>query len=71
MENLAQKKLYSLTYPQKSILLTEQFFNDPHISTISGYVVIKDRVDFELLEKAIITFIKNNDATQIHLRSFK
>lgn len=65
MENLAQKKLYAITYPQKSIILTEQFFNDPHISTISGYVIIKDSVNFELLEKAIITFIKNNDATQI------
>jgi len=65
MESLAQKKLYSLTYPQKSIILTEQFFNDPRISTISGYLRIKDNVNFELLEKAIIQFIINNDATQI------
>lgn len=35
------KILYNLTYPQKSIVLTEKFFNDPHISTILRFINYK------------------------------
>lgn len=65
MLETSQKKFYSLTYPQKSIILTEQFFNDPHISTISGRLIIKGPVDYVLLEKAILQFISNHDAFKL------
>ena len=65
MSNAKEKKYYNLTYPQKSIVTTEQYFGNPHVSTISGYVIIKDNVDFELLKKAISIFIENHDAFNI------
>lgn len=66
MKQRNAKEFYPLTYPQKSILLTEQFFNNPHLSTIAGYVLIKHDVNFELLEHALQQFIQNHDS--LHLR---
>ena len=44
------EKNYQLTIPQKSIWLTERFYKADTISNISGTLLIKDSVDFELLE---------------------
>ena len=65
MNEINEKTYYDLTYPQMSIVTTEQYFGNPHISTISGYVVIKDGVDFELLKEAIKIFINNHDVFKI------
>ncbi len=65
MKETKERVYYDLTYPQKSIITTEQYFNDPHISTISGYVVIKDSVNMDLLKEAVDIFIQNHDALKI------
>ncbi len=65
MAKAKEKKYYNLTYPQKSIVTTEQYYGDPHISTISGYLIVKNHLDYELLKKAISIFIENNDAFKI------
>ena len=44
---------YELTYPQKSIWITEQFYNGFSINHICGTATFHKKLDFKLLEKAI------------------
>ena len=60
-----QKKLYSLTNPQKSIWQTEQFYKGTSIENITGSVSVLQKVDFDALEKAINLFVKNNDSFRL------
>ncbi len=60
-------KLYNLTYPQKSILLTEQFYKNTPVNNICGSAIIKNVVNFEVLKEAINQVIKDNDDLRIHL----
>lgn len=62
-----KKELYDLTNPQKSIWLTEQFYKDTTIGNISGTLMIKEKVNFELLEKAINKFIERNDSLRLKI----
>lgn len=55
------KILYDLTNPQKSIWFTEEFYKGTPIENIAGTVILKDNVDFKLLEKAINIFVEKND----------
>ncbi len=55
------KNMYSLTNPQKSIWLTEQFYKGTSIENITGTVIVSQKVDFKALEKAINLTVKNND----------
>ena len=61
------KKLFDLTYPQKSILLTEQFFKNMPVNNICGTAIINEEINFDNLKKAINFVIKNNDNFRIHL----
>ncbi len=56
---------YSLTNPQKSILVTEQYYKGTAINTICGYVCISDVVNFDFLKKAINEMIKVNDSMRL------
>lgn len=62
MKQSQEKMFYELTNPQKSILMSEQFFGDHHIFVIPTWVYIKSEVDFSLLEQAINYTVKNHDA---------
>lgn len=44
---------YELTYPQKSIWITEQFYNGSSINHICGTATFHKKLDFKLLKKAI------------------
>ena len=55
------KKLYELTTPQNSIWLTENYYNGTNINNVCGILTINEPVNFEILNKAIQLFIKNND----------
>ena len=55
------KKLYELTTPQKSIWLTENYYNGTNINNVCGVLTINEPVNFEILNTAIQLFIKNND----------
>ena len=46
-----KKELYDLTNPQKAIWLTEQFSEGTSLNNVSGNIIIKDVVNFPLLEK--------------------
>ena len=61
------KKLVSLTYPQKSILLTEKFYKNTTVNNICGTAIIDSVLDFDALKQAIETVIKENDVFHIQL----
>ena len=64
MEN---KELFELTNPQKSIWLTEQYYNNTTINNISTSATIYEEINEELLKKAIKNVVKQNDSFRIHL----
>ncbi|MCL2355278.1 MAG: condensation domain-containing protein, partial [Oscillospiraceae bacterium] len=61
------RKLYELTNPQKSIWLTEQAHTNTNFANICGTLIIKEKVDFTLLSKAINIFIEKNDSLRTKL----
>ncbi len=61
------KKIYDLTNPQKSILLTEEFYKGSNVNNICGTAIVENELNFELLKKAICIFIKNNDSFNLKL----
>ncbi len=60
-------KIYDLTNPQKSILLTEEFYKGTNINNICGTAVIENEINFDLLKKAISIFINNHDSFHLEL----
>ncbi len=62
------EKLYPLSAPQKSILLTEQFYSGSSINNIGGGITVHEALDFDLLKKAIQNFVKYNDSFRIRLK---
>ncbi len=44
---------YELTYPQKSIWMTEQFYTGSPINHICGSAIFYDKLDFKLLEESL------------------
>ena len=62
-----EKKLYSLTNPQKSIYLTEEYSSNSNINNISGNIIIHEKVHFDCLEKALNLYVKKNDAIRIRI----
>ena len=64
---MLQKTYYPLTSPQMSIWYTEKMFPGTSISNVAGTLRIQENVDFNLLEKAIQLFIKNNDGIRLRM----
>ena len=60
-----KNKIYDLTNPQKSIWLTEQFYNGTSVNNICGTMIIDGKMDFSKLKKAIYTFVQDNDAFRL------
>ena len=46
-----EQKMYELTNPQKSIWLTEQYFQNTTINNICGSLIIKQDTDLNILFK--------------------
>ena len=61
------KNLFNLTNPQKSIWNLEQFYKNTSLNNIGGTLIIKEKLNFELLEKAINRVIELNDSFNIRL----
>ena len=59
---------YNLTNPQKSIWVTEKFYQGTAINTISGYIHITTQVNFDVLKDAIHEIIKTNDAMRLKVK---
>ena len=62
-----KNKLYNLTIPQKSILLTEQYYSNTNINNICGTAIINAEIDFNILEQALNLLVKNNDSLRLKL----
>ena len=60
-----EKTFYDLTNPQKSIFLTEQYYSNTNVNNICGTAIIKNKLNFDLLEKAINILIENNDSFRL------
>ena len=60
-----EKILYDLTNPQKSIWVTEQFYQNSSVNNIVGHMKIAKNADLDALEKALNLFIMNNDAFKL------
>ena len=56
-----KNKFFNLTSPQKAILSMEQFYPNTSMNTITGKISIHDKVDFSLLQKAILLFVENTN----------
>ena len=56
-----EKKVYELTTPQKSIWHTENYYSGTNINNVCGVLAINEPVNFDILNKSIQLFIKNND----------
>lgn len=56
---------YDLSTPQKSIWITEQFYNNTNINNITGYFNITGPINEQLLVKAINIFAKNNEILRV------
>lgn len=63
-----EKNFYDLTEPQKSIWLTEQYCKNTSISDVCGSLFLKEKVDFDLLTKAIYLFVSHNDSLRLKLK---
>lgn len=61
------RKKYSLTYPEQSIYLTEQFYKNTNVNNICGTAIIESKLDFDVLKKAINYVVQQNDSFRIHL----
>ena len=59
------KDLYELTNPQKSIWYTEEVFKGTPIANITATIIIPQKVDFKLLEKAINILVERNDSFRL------
>ena len=57
-----KKEMYELTNPQKSIWMSEQFYNNTNINNIVGTITFGKHTDFKALEKAFNYFVMKNDS---------
>ena len=63
------KKLLPLTEQQKNIWNTEMFYSGTAINNIGGYVFIEEKIDFELLNKALNLYVKSTDTCRFNFIS--
>ena len=65
---MLENNIYELTSSQKNIWDTELFFSNSNLNNIGGYVLIKDKVNFTLLEKALNLYAQKNDSLHLKLK---
>ena len=63
-----KEEYYELTAPQKSIWLTEQYYQNTNVNNVCGTFYSSEKLDFELLKKSLNIFLKNNDSFKIKLK---
>ena len=60
--------LEELTQAQKSIWLTEKYYQGTSVNTICGTAIIEEKVDFEKLEEAIKILCQKYDNFRLRLK---
>ena len=66
-----KKNLYGLSYPQKNILMREQFYSNTPINNISYAFYIQDDLDIEICQKVLNKIVKVNEGFRIQLETNK
>ena len=64
---MTNENLYLLTNPQKSIWTMENFFEDTNINNICASIIILDKIQEDILKKAIQNIVKYNDSFRIRI----
>ncbi|MDP4182369.1 MAG: condensation domain-containing protein, partial [Bacillota bacterium] len=64
---MVQKKIYPLSNPQKMIWSTEKMYPGTSISNNAGTLSINGILNFEVMEKAINTFLQKNDSIRLRI----
>ena len=62
-----KEQMHDLTSPQKSIWLTEQFYKETTIGNITGFLMIEEKTNIDVLKQAINIFVKNNEGMRIKI----
>ena len=55
-------ELFDLTYPQKNIWITEEFFKGTSVNNICASATIFENMNEQLLKQAINNVVKQNDS---------
>ena len=66
-DTLMEKKLFKLTNPQKSIWNMEEFFKGTTINNICTPAIINEKIDENILKKAINNVVQKNDSFRIKI----
>lgn len=61
------KNFYELTNPQKSIWLTEQYYQNTSIGNLCGYILIHHNIDMDIFNKTAQKIIEINDSCRIRI----
>ena len=61
------RKLYDLTNPQMNIWATEQYYNNTAVNNVGGTVLLKAKLNFNILQKAVANVLRKNDNFHIHI----
>ncbi len=59
------KELLPLTNQQKNIWDTELFYSGTSINNVGGYIFIEQKVNFDVLQKALNIYIKHTDSIRL------
>ena len=59
--------IFDLTNPQKAIWLTEQFYQGTNVNNICAILYLEEKINFDLLKKALNVLVKTNDNFRIKL----
>ena len=59
-------ELFDLTYPQKNIWITEEFFKGTSVNNICASATIFENMNEQLLKQAINNVVKQNDSFRLH-----
>ena len=65
MKQEQEKMFFELTNPQKSILMSENFYGNPHIFVIPAWTNMHTDINYEILEQAINYTVKNHDIHRV------
>jgi amino acid adenylation domain-containing protein len=60
-------RYYKLSRPQISIWNTEKMYPNTNIGNIAGIIVIKEKIDFEILEKSINMVLQYNNGLRMRI----
>lgn len=62
------ENFFNISNPQKSLLLTEQYYQGSNINNICGTAILNNKINFEALDKAINEVIEKNDSFLIKIK---